>query len=79
MQLGTLVFKNIEVPLDAHDASYTPYQIGQHGFFGTALLKPYRVVLDYPKRTMTLIPRDAPATESACQVTGQPCECAGAV
>lgn len=69
LQLEDLVFNDVEVPLDVHASTYQPYQIGQLGFFGTGLLKPYRVVLDYPKQTMTLISPNAPSTESACQGT----------
>lgn len=69
LQLGDLIFNNVDVPLDVHAPTYQPYQIGQQGFFGTGLLKPYRVVLDYPKQIMILISREAFATETACQGT----------
>ncbi|WP_322110909.1 aspartyl protease family protein [Steroidobacter gossypii] len=69
MQLGNVVFNNVNVQLDVHAPSYQPYQIGQQGFLGTALLKGYRVIIDYPKQAMTLIPAQVPLKGTACQGT----------
>lgn len=70
VQIGAAVFADVVVELDVHDPSYQASQVGQQGFLGTALLKPYDVVLDYAHRTMRLISPDAVAG------TGQarPCE-----
>jgi hypothetical protein len=54
VRLGAAVFANVIVELDVHDPSYQATQVGQEGFLGTALLKPYEVVLDYAHRTMSL-------------------------
>jgi hypothetical protein len=59
VRIGPAVFADVVVELDVHDPSYQAAQIGQQGFLGTALLKPYAVVLDYAHRTMRLISPDA--------------------
>lgn len=56
IQIGTAVFTDVVGELDVHDASYQATQVGQQGFLGTALLKTYKVVLDYRQRRMILIP-----------------------
>jgi len=61
VQIGAAVFADVIVELDVHDPSYQAAQVGQQGFLGTALLKPYEVVLDYAHRTMRLVPPDAPS------------------
>jgi hypothetical protein len=58
LQIGQAVFTDIIGRSDIHDPSYQATDVGQKGFLGTGLLKPYQVVLDYRKRRMTLIPRD---------------------
>ena len=73
IQLGTAVFTNVIAELDAHDPSYQANQIGQQGFLGTALLKGYEVVLDYPHRRMTLVPSGSTKVDPAgCQGTPVP-------
>jgi hypothetical protein len=70
IQIGTEVFTDVTAELDVHDPSYQADQIGQQGFLGTSLLKPYKVVLDYPHRRMTLIPPGTPkSSASGCQGT----------
>ncbi len=56
IQIGAAVFDDVVGELDVHDASYQATQVGQQGFLGTALLKGYKVVLDYRQRRMILIP-----------------------
>ncbi len=55
LQIGSVEFENVIADLDVHDPSYQPDQHGQQGFLGTALLKPYQVVIDYSRLTLTLI------------------------
>ncbi|HET9474735.1 MAG TPA: aspartyl protease family protein, partial [Steroidobacteraceae bacterium] len=56
LQIGSIEFTNVVADLDVHDPSYQPDQHGQQGFLGTGLLKPYQVVIDYSRLTVTLIP-----------------------
>jgi hypothetical protein len=73
IQLGTAVFTNVIAELDVHDPSYQATQIGQQGFLGTALLKGYKVVLDYRHRRMTLVPPGSTKAASAgCKGTAVP-------
>ncbi len=73
IQIGSAVFIDVIAELDVHDASYPASQVGQQGFFGTALLKSYRVVLDYPHRRITLIPpRVALGHSAGCRGTVVP-------
>jgi hypothetical protein len=60
--IGGAVFSSVVAELDVHDPSYQAAEVGQRGFLGTALLKGYRVVLDYPHRRMILLP---PGTKAA--------------
>lgn len=64
LQLGDAVFNDVIAELDVHSRSYHPPKLGQAGWLGTGLLKSYEVVLDYPHRTMTLVPRAANDTPS---------------
>jgi hypothetical protein len=57
LQIGRAVFTDIIGRLDVHDPSYQARDVGQKGFLGTGLFMSYEVVLDYPHRTMTLVPR----------------------
>ena len=73
LQVGTAVFTDVIGELDAHDPSYQATQVGQHGFLGTALLKGYKVVLDYRHRRMMLVPPGSTKVESAgCKGTAVP-------
>ncbi len=71
VQIGAAIFTDVVAQLDVHDPSYQATQVGQLGFLGTSLLKGYQVVLDYPHRTMTLVPPGGPADETS--------KCAGTV
>ena len=73
LEIGPAVFTDVIGRADIHDPSYQATDVGQKGFLGTGLLKPYQVVLDYRKLRMTLIPRDnneRPST--SCRGTGVP-------
>jgi len=73
LQIGQTVFTDVIGRLDVHDPSYQATDVGQKGFFGTGLLKPYEVVLDYRNRTMTLIPRESSEGPSeSCRGTAVP-------
>jgi hypothetical protein len=68
LQIGSVEFENVIADLDVHDPSYQPDQYGQQGFLGTALLKPYQVVIDYSRLTLTLIaPGSSRARSGACR------------
>jgi hypothetical protein len=71
LQIGSAVFTDVIAELDVHDPSYQATQVGQQGFLGTALLKGYKVVLDYRHGKMTLIPSDSMRADLAA--------CSGAV
>jgi hypothetical protein len=64
LQIGGAVFENVAGREDMHDPSYQATRVGQEGYFGTSLLKSYKLVLDYRRRTMTLIPPQGSATDS---------------
>jgi len=73
LQLGDAVFNDVIAELDVHSRTYHPPKVGQEGWLGTGLLKSYEVVLDYPHRTMTLVPRAANDTASEqCRGAGVP-------
>lgn len=73
LQIGTAVFTNVIAQLDVHSPSYQPAQIGQKGYLGTGLLKSFEVVLDYPHRTMTLVPRvSSESSSGTCKGTVVP-------
>lgn len=55
LQIGNVVFTDVIGRPDLHDAAYQSANVGQQGYLGTALLKSYKVVLDYPNRQFTLI------------------------
>ncbi len=71
VQIGAAIFTDVVAQLDVHDPSYQATQVGQQGFLGTSLLKRYQVVLDYPHRTMTLVPPGGSTDETS--------RCAGTV
>jgi Aspartyl protease len=54
LQIGTAVFTEVLTRLETHHPLNQPKQIGYNGFMGTALLKPYEIVFDYPHRRMTI-------------------------
>ena len=71
VQLGSAVFADVITTLDAPRPGYEPGPFAQ-GFLGTGLLKSYEVVLDYPHRTMTLVPRSNESVSGSCKGTVVP-------
>jgi hypothetical protein len=72
VQIGDVVFTNVVGREDVHDPDYQPADVGQKGFLGTGLLKSYVVAIDYPRRTMALIPRADTRAMAQCQGTAAP-------
>ncbi len=73
LQIGNIVFTDVTGRPDVHDPSYQATEVGQQGSLGTALLKTYKLVLDYPRRQMTLISPDSTKEQSAkCHGTAVP-------
>jgi hypothetical protein len=54
VQIGQASFSDIIARLDVHSPSNRPVDLGQQGLVGTGLFKSYRMVIDYPHRTMIL-------------------------
>jgi hypothetical protein len=54
VQIGQASFSDVIARLDVHSPSNRPVDLGQQGLLGTGLFKSYRVVIDYPHRTMIL-------------------------
>ena len=69
LQIGSIELTNVIADLDLHDPSYTPDQHGQQGFLGTALLKPYQVVIDYSRSTLTLALPGSARAHAECRGT----------
>jgi hypothetical protein len=64
LRIGDAKFTDVIGRPDVHDPSYQATDVGQQGYFGTSLLKSYKVVLDYPHRKMTLIPANSTNEET---------------
>jgi len=71
VQMGSVAFTDVTTTLDAPRPGYDPGPFAQ-GFLGTGLLKSYEVVLDYPQRTMTLVPRAKESVSGSCTGTVVP-------
>jgi hypothetical protein len=63
--LGKQVFTEVVALLDVARQGYKPGSLAQ-GFLGTGLLKPYQLVLDYPRQALSLERGSSP---DACQGT----------
>jgi Aspartyl protease len=73
LQIGSAVFFDITASLDAHDPSYPSNKVGQEGYLGMALLQSYRVVVDYRRHRLTLIPSgSAKSEQDACRGAAVP-------
>lgn len=73
LQIWNLVFTDVSGRPDIHDPSYQARAVGQQAYLRTALLKTYKVVLDYPRRRMTLIsPESTRDGSAACHGTAVP-------
>lgn len=71
IRIGSVAFTDVTTTLDAPRPGYDPGTFAQ-GFLGTGLLKSYQVVLDYPQRTMTLVPRSKEGVSGSCTGTVVP-------
>src|SRR4030095_9602886 len=58
MEIGAAVFKDVEDHVDTSHPTYKAVTEGRDGMIGVPLLQKYKVVLDYPRREMTLIPSE---------------------
>ena len=73
LRLGGIDFADVTAQLDVHDPTYQASQVGQQGFLGTGLLKPYRVVVDYPHLTLMLMtPGSARSGSGSCEGVAVP-------
>jgi len=70
LTVGDVEFRDVDGHVEAFDESFKPSSpLGNVGHIGAALVRPYRVLLDYRGGTMTLIPGDADdesAAKSGC-------------
>lgn len=71
VSIGSATFTDVETNMDAARKGYDPDPLSQ-GLMGTGLLKAYEVVIDYPQRTMKLIPRAKPGDPGSCKGTVVP-------
>lgn len=55
VEFGRLRFESVRGSLLAYDPSYAPNLVGQAGYLGTGLLKPYVVRIDYGSKTLQLL------------------------
>jgi aspartyl protease len=69
--IGGATFTDVVTTMDAARKGYDPDPLSQ-GLLGTGLLKPYEVVIDYPQRTMQLVPRAKQGDPGSCKGTVVP-------
>lgn len=72
LQIGSIELENVVAELEVHDPSYTPDQYGQQGFLGTAFLKPYQVIIDYPRGRLSLFKPGSSRARAECRGTAVP-------
>jgi len=76
LRIGDAVFHDVDGHVEGFDESFKPTSpLGNVGHIGAALVRPYKVVLDYRGGTMTLIPGDADdesAAQAGCRGTAVP-------
>jgi hypothetical protein len=70
VEIGQASFSDIIARLDVHSPSNRPVDLGQEGLLGTGLFKSYKVVIDYPHRTMILVTEGSEST--LCRGTAVP-------
>jgi len=70
VQIGRASFRDILARAEIHSPANRPVELGQEGILGTGLLKSYKVVIDYPHQTMTLLP--VGSASKLCQGTSVP-------
>ena len=68
VEIGNQVFTDVVALLDVPRRGYQPGDFAQ-GFLGTALLKPYQIVLDYPSQAMTLVQPSDGGSSKHCEGT----------
>jgi hypothetical protein len=71
VEMGGIVFPDVSIHNDGHDDAFRAKQLaerGTQGFIGASFFKGYELVLDYPRRRITLIPQGTqPASHSTCR------------
>ena len=76
LRIGDAVFHDVDGHVEAFHESYQPSSpLGNVGHIGAALVRPYKVLLDYRAGAMTLIPGDADdetAAQAGCRGTAVP-------
>jgi hypothetical protein len=76
LRIGEAVFRDVDGHVEAFDESFKPTSaLGNVGHIGAALVRSYKVLLDYRGGAMTLIPRDADdesAAQAGCRGTVVP-------
>ena len=76
LRIGDAVFRDVDGHVETFDESFKPTSpLGNVGHIGAALVRPYKVLLDYRGGTMTLIPGDADdesAAQAGCRGTAVP-------
>jgi len=62
VEMGNAEFVDVSIHADSHDDAYRKQQLKEHGTqgsIGTGLFKGYKLVLNYRRRLLTLIPNDS--------------------
>jgi hypothetical protein len=71
VELGGVVFSDVQIHQDGHDDAFRARQIsdrGTYGYVGAGFFKGYELVLDYRKRRITLIPGSSPpVSQRSCR------------
>ena len=73
VEMGTAVFADVSTHADSHDDAFRKQQLterGTQGYIGTGLFGGYKLVLDYRRHLLTLIPKDS-ALKSQHSCRGQ--------
>jgi hypothetical protein len=70
LRIGDAVFREVDGHVAEFDASFPTIPLGNVGHIGAALVRPYKVLLDYRGGAITLIPGgydDASAAKAGCR------------
>ncbi|MGH9643014.1 MAG: hypothetical protein ACRD3Q_11375 [Terriglobales bacterium] len=71
VEIGGIVFSDVSIHKDDHDDAFRAKQLaerGTQGYIGAGFFKGYEIVLDYPRRRITLIPHGAqPTSQNSCR------------
>jgi len=68
IEVGDARFENATVVEDFHDEEYQDSfssRLDAFGFFGTGLLQKHKIVIDYQRRELTLIPPESPREQQS--------------